>query len=71
MLSTNSAQGDDIMNLAELRGNMSRQQLAQELHISKSALDKYERGERTPRDSLKKRIAAYFGKTVQEIFYDE
>lgn len=59
------------MNLAELRGNMSRQQLAQELHISKSALDKYERGERTPRDSLKKRIAAYFGKTVQEIFYDE
>lgn len=59
------------MNIAELRGNMTRKQLAEELHISKSALDKYERGERIPRDNVKKRIAEYFGKTVQEIFYDE
>lgn len=59
------------MKLAELRGDMSRQQLAKELHISKSALDKYERGERTPRDNVKRRIAAYFGKTVQEIFCDD
>ena len=41
------------------------------LHISRSSLIKYERGERTPRDNVKKRIAAYFGKTVQELFYDE
>lgn len=59
------------MKLSELRGNMSRQQLANELNISKSALDKYERGERVPRDNVKRRIATYFGKTVQEIFYDE
>lgn len=59
------------MNLSELRGSMTQVELAKALHISRSSLIKYERGERTPRDSLKKRIAAYFGKTVQEIFYDE
>lgn len=59
------------MKLAELRGNMTQKALAQELHVSLSALGKYERGERTPRDNVKKRIAAYFGKTVQEIFYDD
>lgn len=59
------------MKLAELRGNMTQKALAKELHVSLSALGKYERGERTPRDNVKKRIAAYFGKTVQEIFYDD
>lgn len=59
------------MNIAELRGSMSQKDLAKELHVSLSALGKYERGERTPRDNVKKRIAAYFGKTVQEIFYDD
>ena len=59
------------MKLAELRGNMTQKALAEKLHVSLSALGKYERGERTPRDNVKKRIAAYFGKTVQEIFYDD
>ena len=59
------------MNIAELRGSMSQKDLAKEVHVSLSALGKYERGERTPRDNVKKRIAAYFGKTVQEIFYDD
>lgn len=59
------------MKLAELRGNMTQKALAKELNVSLSALGKYERGERTPRDNVKKRIAAYFGKTVQEIFYDD
>lgn len=59
------------MNIAELRGSMSQKDLAKDLHVSLSALGKYERGERTPRDNVKKRIAAYFGKTVQEILYDD
>ena len=59
------------MKLAELRGSMTQEELAKELNVSLSALGKYERGERTPRDNVKKRIAAYFGKTVQEIFYDD
>lgn len=59
------------MNLSELRGSMTQVELAKALHISRSSLIKYEHSERTPRDNIKKRIAAYFGKTVQEIFYDE
>ena len=59
------------MKLAELRGSMTQKALAKELNVSLSALGKYERGERTPRDNVKKRIAAYFGKTGQEIFYDD
>ena len=59
------------MKLAELRGSMTQEELAQELNVSCSSLGKYERGERTPRDNVKRRIAAYFGKTVQEIFYDD
>ena len=59
------------MNLSELRGSMTQVELAKALHISRSSLIKYEHGERTPRDNIKKRIATYFGKTVQEIFYDE
>ena len=59
------------MNLSELRGSMTQVELAKALHISRSSLIKYEHGERTPRDNIKKCIAAYFGKTVQEIFYDE
>lgn len=59
------------MNLSELRGSITQVELAKTLHISRSSLIKYERGERTPRDNVKKRIAAYFGKTVQELFYDE
>lgn len=63
--------GGVIMNLAELRGKIPRNQLAAELHISISSLEKYERGDRTPSDKVKRRYAEYFGKTVQEIFFDD
>lgn len=59
------------MKLSELRGAMTQNELAKQLNISCSSLRKYERGERIPRDNVKKRIAEYFGKSVQEIFYDE
>ncbi len=58
------------MHIAFLRGGKSRRDIAEALSISTSALAMYERGERTPRDAVKKRIAEYFGKTVQEIFFD-
>lgn len=59
------------MKLSELRGSMTQRELANQLHVSCSSLGKYERGERTPRDNVKKRIAEYFGKSVQEIFFDD
>ena len=49
----------------------SQQRLADELELSKSSVNMYERGERIPRDQIKKRIAQYFGQSVEEIFFAE
>ena len=73
MRSTFGAQngGDAMManKLRELRGDMSQNEVAVAWGISKSAWAMYERGERSPRDEIKVRIANFFGKSVQEIFF--
>ncbi len=55
--------------LKELRGNRSQEEMANEIGITKSSWAMYERNERVPRDEVKVKIATYFGKTVQEIFF--
>lgn len=55
--------------LKELRGKQSVAAVAKDLRISTSALFMYERGNRIPRDEIKKRIAMYYGKTVDDIFF--
>ena len=57
--------------LRELRGNQRKRAVAKAVGVSESAYVKYERGERVPRDDDKVRIASYFNKTVQEIFFDQ
>lgn len=57
--------------LRELRGNQRKRAVAKAVGVSESAYVKYERGERVPRDDVKVRIASYFNKTVQEIFFDQ
>ncbi len=59
------------MILRDLRGNQSQGKIAADLGITKSAWAMYERDERVPRDEIKVRIAHYFKKTVQEIFYTQ
>lgn len=56
--------------LLELRGDASREETAQAIEISVSALQMYENAQRVPKDEIKIRIANYYGKTVQEIFFD-
>lgn len=56
--------------LIKLRGNETQDKVARELGISRSTLGMYEQGERVPRDEIKIKIANYYGKTVQEIFFD-
>ena len=46
----------------------ARAEVAANLGISVSALTMYENGARIPRDEMKIKIAAYYGKSVQEIF---
>jgi transcriptional regulator with XRE-family HTH domain len=55
--------------LREIRGSQSLKTVAHALKISPSAYSMYEQGERIPRDEIKKRIADYFGTTVQDLFY--
>lgn len=56
--------------LYELRGNMRREDVAKAIGVSVSAISMYENGERIPRDSVKVKIAEFYKKTVQEIFFD-
>ncbi len=56
--------------LLHLRGEKSREEVAGAVGISISAISMYENGERIPRDDIKIKLAAYYGKTVQEIFFD-
>lgn len=57
--------------LRKLRGNRTQAEVAKALEISISALSMYENGERIPRDEVKKRIAEYYGRTVQYIFFKQ
>ncbi|UZN53073.1 helix-turn-helix transcriptional regulator [Bacillus paralicheniformis] len=57
--------------LMKLRGDKTRSLVASELEISESALAMYESGHRTPRDEIKVRIANYYKRTVQEIFFED
>ena len=56
--------------LVELRGEKSRETVANALNISVSALCMYERGERIPRDNIKIRISKYYKKPISKIFFE-
>lgn len=55
--------------LKQLRGNRTQQQVADDIGVSVSAWAMYERDERRPRDEIKVKIAEYFSKPIQVIFF--
>lgn len=57
--------------LIELRGDKTRAEVASALGLSVSTITMYENGERIPRDETKMRIADYYGKSVEEIFFSK
>lgn len=57
--------------LRQLRGSKTQKEIANLLGLTKSAWAMYESGKRVPRDEIKIRIADYFGKSVQEIFFGQ
>lgn len=56
-------------NLIELRGNEKRETVAEACGISVSALAMYEQGERIPRDDIKIKLAQYYNRSVESIFF--
>lgn len=54
--------------LISLRGEKSREEVANALNIAVSTLAMYELGQRVPRDEIKLKLADYYGVDVQSIF---
>ena len=59
-----------ILRELRLNKNATQEKIAADIGIKKSSWSMYERGERIPRDEVKVKIAHYFDKSVQELFYD-
>lgn len=59
--------------LKQLRKSTGKtgEEVANEMGISRSALANYESGARSPKDSIKEKIASYYGKSVGEVFYEQ
>jgi hypothetical protein len=55
--------------LRRLRGDRTLKEVSERVGISKSALSMYENGARIPRDEIKIKLANYYKKTIQSIFF--
>ena len=55
--------------LKALRGDVSQAEVARAVGITPAAMANYEQGTRIPRDEVKKRLAKYYGVTVESIFF--
>lgn len=55
--------------LTQLRGEKTRAEVAKAVGASERAIQSYEIGDRVPRDEMKVKIARYFGRTIEEIFF--
>ena len=60
--------GKRLQTLRTERG-LTETALAKELGVSQSAITMYESGRRIPRDEIKIKIAAYFARPIESIFY--
>ena len=56
--------------LIAARGARRREDVANAVGISISALVMYENGDRIPRDGIKIKLADYYNTTVQALFFD-
>lgn len=56
--------------LRELRGSKSIAEVAEAIGVTRSSYVKYERNERYPRHEVMYRIAQYYNKTVDSIFFN-
>ena len=55
--------------LIELRGKRSQEEVAKAYGVSVSAVKMYESGKRVPRDEIKVKIANFYKKTIESIFF--
>lgn len=51
--------------------NCSQKELGKLINVSEQTISLYERGKLTPRPENMKKLAEYFGITVQELFFED
>ena len=56
-------------NLVRLRGKKTQSDVAEQVGIGQSTYAMYETGKRVPSDEVKIRIAKFYRRTVQSIFF--
>ena len=53
------------------RGSISKETVCNAVGVTKRSLEAYEQGTRAPRDEMKLKLANYYGKSVEELFFYE
>jgi len=57
--------------LQKLRGSRTQKEVAEAVGVTPMAISLYESGERIPRDEIKVRLANYYKRTVNFIFFSD
>ena len=57
-------------NLKTLRGSKTQLEVAEAIGVTTMAISQYESGDRVPRDEIKIKLAKFFGKSVEELFFN-
>ena len=59
------------LRMARIRRFLTQAELAEAVNVSPVSIGYYEADKRRPRYPVKQRIAAFFGVSVQSIFFDD
>ena len=57
--------------LKKLRGAKTQAEVARAIGVTTMAISQYENGDRIPRDEIKIKLAKYYDRTVEQLFYDK
>jgi len=56
--------------LRELRGDKTQKEVADAVGVTAMAISQYEQGERIPQDEIKVKLAKFFNKSIEDIFFN-
>ena len=59
----------EVIKAKRLQANMTQAELAEKIGVIQNTVSKYEKGERTPRDSTKIAISKVLNTPVEDIFF--
>ena len=57
--------------LKKLRGTKTQSEVARAIGVTTMAISQYENGDRIPRDEIKIKLAKYYDRTVEQLFFDK